>query len=99
MITKRVVASSVVTQVMASSFSTVGTSIVATIGNPVTVFLTNLTNRLWLGGSSAVTTANGYVVSSASSTNLFFRAGEELWCITSAAVNTTATFAFFNQPV
>jgi hypothetical protein len=98
-VTKSVVITSVAAQVAASSFSTTGTSLSAAFGNPVPVYIGNRSIRIWLGGSSAVTSASGYLLTSATSTSINLRQGEELWAITSAAVNSTCTFMFLNQPV
>lgn len=96
--TKRMVATSAASQLLFSSFSTLGTSTSATFNNPVVVYLTAGTNRIFIGGSSAVTSASGYLFSSASSTRFDCRQGDELWLITSAAVNSTATVLLTNQP-
>lgn len=98
-ITRRIVHTSVAAQIMNSSFSTNGSAIGASFENPVIVYISNLAVRLYIGGNSSVTTASGYILSSASSTNIICRAGEAMWGITSAAVNTTATYLFTNQPV
>lgn len=97
-VTKRLTLTSAVAQILFSSFSTLGTSTSAVPGDPVEVYMANLSNRFFVGGSSAVSTANGYLITSAGTTHIHFRAGEELWGITSAAVNTTASFLFTNQP-
>ena len=99
-ITRRVSCSSVVAQVCFSSFSTLGTSISARSENDVVIHLTALgANRVWVGGTSAVTSASGYLLTSAGSTSLHLRNGDQLWAITSAAATSTVTALYTNQPV
>ena len=99
MITRRAAFSSVSTVFINSSFSTLGCSLGAAFDNPVLVYMQGLgAARLWIGGTSGVTTANGLLVSSAATTWFPVGAGEAMWGITSAAVASTFALLITNQP-
>lgn len=100
MITRRVALSSVAAPIAHSSFSTLGCSVGAAFDNPVQVAMQCIgAARFWLGGNSSVTTATGVIVTSAATTAFTIGAGEALWGITSAAVASTVTCLYTNQPV
>jgi hypothetical protein len=100
MITRRVAFSSVSTVFVNSSFSTLGCSVGAAYDNPVQVFMQGLgAARLWISGSSGVTTATGLLVSSNATTMFSLGQGEALFGITSAAVTSTFACLYTNQPV
>lgn len=99
-VTRRTSMTSVVRQVLFSSFSTLGSAVAASPSNLVRVYVSNTSNgRFWLGGNSSVSSANGYLITTGGTTFFEISRPEELWAITSAAANTTCSFLFTNQPV
>lgn len=99
-ITARTSITSVGTRIVASTFSTSGSAIAASGQLPVRCYILNSSNaRAWVGGTSGVTSANGFLITTGGSQTFLFYRPEELWAITSAAVATTFSLMFTNQPV